>query len=138
MPSIPLAIKKILRLSPFIVLCSILVVTWYKVIIQGYPGTIEYYLASGLVVLNLLIYFVRFRYGIMLTGILLSVGLLGILSFYPVKMQTYFGVTIGTVEIRTPDMEISFLLILLLYLVVNANSIWHFMISRREKRSNGK
>lgn len=116
--------RKFLRSVPFAIICIILFTTWYKFSIHEYFPIREHYWALGFAVLNLIIYFIKFKYGVLFTGIVIVLGIFGILIFYPLKMLSNYGITIGAFDINTPYMEMSFWLILFLYLGINARYIW--------------
>lgn len=122
-------IKKIVRTVPFIILGLILITTWYKIIKHENIAIGEHYLVLGAVILNLLLYLIKFKYGVVLIGILLCLGIFGLLVFTPLKSLTNYGLAIAKVEINTPYMQWGLFLLLILYLVLNGAYVWK-MFSR--------
>jgi hypothetical protein len=130
--------KKLIRLSPFIILVIILIITWYKFLTHQNVPVAEHYWALGLICVNIALYFIRFVYGIILTGVILCLGLFGLIVFSPLKSVTYYGVTVSGTEIRTPYIAPTILILLLIYIAVNANAFMHFYLSLKEMNKRSK
>ncbi len=118
-------LNKIVKVIPFILLIIISINTWYKFFTHVNVPILEHYFAIIAVVINIILYFVKYKYGILLTGIILIFGIFGLLVFMPVKSLEYYGITISGIDINTPYLEWKIFLILLLYLVINASYIWN-------------
>ena len=126
---------KLIRLLPFVILVIILMNTWYRFFTRQNTPLVEHYWALGFVLSNGILYFVNFRYGILLTGLILCLALFGIIVFDPLKTTTYYGMTIAGTEIRTPYIVPVFLLLLLVYISVNAKAFMNFYLDYMDRKN---
>lgn len=107
-------------------LVIIVVNTWFSMLTGQNRPVQEHYWGLALVLLTAVMYFIKFRYGILMTGISLLLGLFGLVVFLPLKSVTYYGITIGGVEIRTPYIVPTIFVLILLYAAVNGSSLVKF------------
>lgn len=114
---------KIVRLIPFIILWILLITTWISIWKGNYIGTLKHQIALMMLIINLVVYFFRFKLSLMLTGlilILLTFNLIAV-SFRIEATSFYFG--IGGIELSTPYIQGWSLLLLILYLCINLNYV---------------
>src|SRR5262249_39691142 len=85
-------IQKLISLIPFLIVCGCVVASWVDFLFNGYAAEPAHYLALGLVAVNAVVYFIRFRVGIWMTGGILLVGIANVVSFTAaIATFTVFG-----------------------------------------------
>jgi hypothetical protein len=126
---------KLFRLLPFLILVAFLLYTGYKCLAKESVPISEHNWALALICANALLYLVNFKYGILLTGIIVLLAIFGVVVFTPLKSLTNYGITIFGIEISTPFMAPPMLLIFLLYVGVNLKSFMNFYIDRNLKKT---
>lgn len=126
---------KIFKLTPFIVLVLIVINAWHAIFSENDVITYEHYLALAVLAINLFLYLVKFKIGLLLTGLVLCLGTFGVLLFYPIKILSYEGIVIGKILIRTPFMNMNIFLLLIYYFVVNGGYILNLYHESRNKSS---
>ncbi len=124
----------ILRVTPFLILSIILAYTWYIILTTEYFSTIRHIIALVLFLGNLLLYFFRFRYAVLLTGAILILATFNLLAFFPDIMSTSYFIKIGSVEIATPSIQWKPLLLLVFYCIVNFNFLINLYLDFKEKK----
>jgi hypothetical protein len=126
---------KLLRLLPFIILVVFLSYTGYKCLARENVPIPEHYWALALICANALLYWWNFKYGILLTGVILLLAMFGFIVFTPLKSLTNYGMTIAGLEISTPFMAPSMLLIFFTYIGVNFKALMNFYIDRKLRKT---
>jgi hypothetical protein len=104
--------KKLLTLIPFLILIGISIYAIIEFISTPYVATWQHYLAFCLTGINGILYFVRFRPAVLATGIILVLGTINLLSFFPETVTS--GLRFGSFE--TPRIQLSMLGLLVLYI----------------------
>jgi len=126
--------KLIVRIIPLLILGIILVYTWYTILTTEYYATVRHILALVLFAGNLILYFFRFRYAVLLTGVILILGTFNLLAFFPDITSTSFFVKIRDVEIATPSIQWKPLLLLIFYCTVNFNFLVNLYLDYRDRK----
>jgi hypothetical protein len=128
--------RKLIAALPFIAVCVIMLYTWIEFATNMYLPTWRQYLALALVIVNVVVYFVRFRQAILLTGIILALATVNLLCFFAIIQTSW--ITIGSVS--TPGIQLWSLLILGGWFAVNYSNLinWYldFQEARKKKRPN--
>jgi hypothetical protein len=132
-----MAPKKFIHAIPFLVTCIILVYTWYVIISLNYSATLKQQIGLGIGILNLSIYIVRFKYGIIGTGLLLLLATFDFIVVFPVVTSYGWFIRFGETEIKTPSIEWRSLLLLILYFILNTGyliNLYHdYKVSKSSK-----
>jgi len=123
--------KRVLEVTPFVILALIISYTWYLILTTDYFATIRHQIALALIVANLILYFFSFRYAIFLTGIILLLATFNKIALFPRIESTSFFVKIGGKEFETPSIQWRMLLLLIGYLIINF-SFWLQVFGRRK------
>jgi hypothetical protein len=116
--------KKLLQLSPFLILSILMCNTWGTIAISHHFITPSHLFALGLFIINLIFYFFKFRIAIILTGIFIILSIFNVIALFPdIKSESYF-IKIGGKEISTPMIEWSSFFLLVIYIIVNVRYIF--------------
>ena len=113
----------------------ILIYTWYIILTTEYFATTRHIIALALWAINGLLYFLRFRYAVVLTGIILVLATFNLLAFFPDIVYTSYFVTIGRAKISTPSIQWQPLLILIFYCIVNYSFLIGLYDDYQDRRS---
>jgi hypothetical protein len=124
----------ILKATPFLILIIILGYTWCIIMTTDYFATTKHIIALILALCNLVLYFLRFRYAIFFTGIILILASLNLLAFFPDMVSTSYFIKIGNIEVATPSIQWKLLLIFVFYCIVNFNFLINLYLDYKEKR----
>ena len=111
--------KKILQMTPYILVGVILCVTWFKLITTDITATIKHYSALIAFVGNGLLYLIKFRLGIVVTGVLLAVATFNIVALFAVTTTHSYFIRFGSMELAFPSIQRLPLLIFAIYLTIN-------------------
>jgi hypothetical protein len=104
-------IQKIVSLIPFMAMLGCLAATWINFIFGDYIASSRHFITLGLVLLNCILYFIRFRPGIWMTGAILFFGIANVISLSS-------GVNTFSV-MGSPQIESRSFMILILYGVID-------------------
>ena len=131
-----MANKKFLYAIPFFIICIILIYTWYIIISLNYPPTLKQQIGLGISIINLLLYLMRFKYGIILTGLLLLLATFDCIVLFPIVTSYGYFIHIGAIEIKTPAIEWRSLLLAILYFIFNTTYLINLYNDYRRFKSN--
>ncbi len=128
--------NKIISAIPFFTISIITLYTCFEIIATDYIATVKHYVAFILILINGVSYFIQYKFSIILTGIILILATVNLLSFYTVTQTSSVGINLGNIQIRTPEIQLWSLLILLLYSIINFNLVidWYANIKKRGKK----
>jgi hypothetical protein len=121
---------KIFRLIPFIILCFIVFNTWILFLTTDYIANWRHYILLALLLINIVLYFTRFKQALLLTGVILI-----LCTFYllpPFKALESSFINIGQVSI--PWIEYWSFLILIIYFAINLKLLIEFYLDFKEKK----
>lgn len=124
--------KRIVSSIPFLIISLIVLYTWFQIITTEYIATWRHYVALALVVINVGLYFVRYKQAVLLTGIILILATVNLLSFFTI-IQTS-GLTI--MGVSTPEIQLKSLLLLVIYCAINFNLLMNWYLDMKEERAN--
>ncbi|KAA5536448.1 hypothetical protein F0919_01925 [Taibaiella lutea] len=110
--------RKFLALTPFVAIGVILVCSWYEMLsVYHYASTIKYIaLAFGI---NMIVYFLKFRYGIILTGIFLVLATINLTPLFVTTVNS----SVKIAGIVLPPVDWRVFLLLIYYFIIN-RSYW--------------
>lgn len=122
--------KRIILWAPFIILGLIVLYTWFKILTTEYFATLKHQIALGLFLLNFVLYTFRFKYGVLLTGVILVLATFNQIAIYPDIESTSFFIKIAGAEFATPSIQWKtfFLFILYLFIVI---SVWRDIFGKK-------
>ncbi|WP_162903361.1 hypothetical protein [Taibaiella koreensis] len=104
---------------PFVILGVLLIICWFNLLKNNITPTIQHDAALVLFFLNLLIYFIRFRPGLLLTGILLLLATLNIVNIFAETLTDSLFIGLGRQKLVMPPINGNCFLLLLAYIIIN-------------------
>jgi hypothetical protein len=111
--------QKLLRLVPFFILFIILIFAWKEMLTVTHVARIRHLIAASLFVINIVLYFFSFRYGTLLTGIILFLATFNLAAITCTIWAKAYFIIIAGLEISTPYIQPWSLLVLIVFLVIN-------------------
>lgn len=96
---------RFLRCVPFILLCMSCLVAVFDFWDNGVPPNWQDFVAYCLVGANAILYFSRFGYAVIFTGIIIFLWTFNVLTFFRVVQYESCGMRIGHVEFLTPNIQ---------------------------------
>lgn len=121
-----------LRIIPFLIIFLIISYTCFEILKAEYVFTTKHYLAIALIVINGILYFVRYKIAILLTGIILLLATFNVINIFTSVNLDAFGIKIGDKPIGTPPMQLWSLLILIIYFFINLRYVFTWKSRRNE------
>lgn len=129
---------KIIGSIPFISICIIISFSWFEIITTEYAATWRHYTALILVLINMIIYFIRYKQAVIFTGIIFILATFNLLSFFMVVRTSSLGINIGASKISTPEIQLLSLTLLTIYCIINFNFLTDWYMEQKEKKANKK
>lgn len=129
---------KLINAIPFLIIVLIMLYTWFEIITTEYLATWQHYLTMILLIINGVLYFVRFRAAVLFTGIVLLLASFNLLTFYTITKTTSIGFNTGGSTIATPGIQWWSLLILIVYVFINFNLLADWYLDLKESRNQKK
>jgi hypothetical protein len=126
--------KIALRVSPFIILGGILAYTWIIIFSTEYMAMARHIALLFLFLINLVVYFFRFRLALIGTGVILLLATSGFLGLLPDIETNSFGIRLGSLNIKTPGINWESLALLIVYLVVNGGYLVDVYFEYKERK----
>jgi hypothetical protein len=103
-----------------------------EILFTEYVATWRHFLALGLIIFNVILYFVRFRVAIALTGVTLLLATFNLLAF-SVVIRTFQLKLFG---VLTPEVQLISLLLLIVYCVLNFDFLVEWYLDYQEAKDN--
>ena len=129
---------KIIGSIPFLIITVIVLYTWVEIINTDYVATVKHYITLALVVMNGICYFMRYKTAIILTGLILVLSTFNLLSFYVETQTSSIGLNLGGTQIRTPEIQLWSLLLLVLYSILNFSTLVNWYLDKQEVKHKVK
>lgn len=123
--------NRILPSIPFLIISLIVLYTWFEIITAEYIATWRHYVALALVAVNAVLYFVKYKQAVLLTGIILILATFNLLSFFAIIQTSCLGFG----SITTPDIQLKSLLLLVIYCVINFNILLNWYLDMKEAKA---
>jgi hypothetical protein len=123
--------NKFTRLTPFLVIAIILSYTWYVIITNEFFATTKHQIALGIFVVNIAVYFIKFKYGVLLTGLFLILATFNLLALFPEIIYSSFFLGIRGKGFSTPSIQGKSLLLFIFYLILNARYLMDLYFDSR-------
>ena len=115
-------IQKFVSLIPFFAICGCLLASWVDFIFGGYIASPVHYATAAVVILNGILYFIRFKVGIWMTGGILLAGIANVISFY-------HGASTFSV-MGSPQIETRSFFILIVYGIIDFGIFGHLLFRK--------
>ena len=128
--------KQLWQISLLPIVGVILAITWVNIATTDYYATIKHWLALTLVMINVGVCFYRFTYGVIMLGVILLLGTLSLIAFFPQIESTSYFIRIGNKEISTPHIQWKLLLMLVYYFICNASFLIDLYAEYKERNEN--
>ena len=124
------SIREFTGTLPFCILCTVAIFTVYKIGLQNLTTT--YILTLALLALNIILYIVRYKIGILFNFLIFLLSIANLITpYYEITTSSYF-VTKSKIGI-TPPMEMRSFGLFLIYFVINFKLLrkyFYFVIDR--------
>ncbi|HVV02906.1 MAG TPA: hypothetical protein VHC96_01735 [Puia sp.] len=110
--------KQLIRMTPYFIWVLLMLYTWGEILFTEYFFASRHIMALVLFLLNLVLYFVRFNIGVIVTGIAILLGTFNLLALFPDISSFSFYIKLRA-SISFPPIDWRSLLLLILYLMIN-------------------
>lgn len=128
--------EHVLLLIPYLALWIKTLPAWITFCTTEYVATWEHLLALVLLLINLVLYYWRFRVGVMMTGGILLLTSFHLLTFGFIRSRTSVSITWMGKTGETPPIEAVAFLLLLLWIIIHLVYALKRHIARREELNN--
>lgn len=125
--------KFTLSIIPFAIIFTLISITWITLIYNNLNPTYKHLLAVILVILNLIAYLKNYLIALGITGIIILLGVFSLISFNVELISNSFTLKIGSLILRTPQLNKYSVLILIIYIIINRNILKKFISRIFEK-----
>ena len=122
---------------PYLLTVIVLIYTWSVIVTTDYYATLKHQIALILVLINLGIYFFKFDYGIVFTGILLLLATFNFIALFPDIVSSSYFIRIADKEIATPTIQGKSLLLMIVFLVLNFGYLIEMYANYKYTKKNG-
>ncbi|MHA4811560.1 hypothetical protein ACX0G9_25920 [Flavitalea flava] len=123
--------NRLLPAIPFLIISLIVLYTWFEIITTDYMATWRHYVALTLVAINAVLYFVRYKPAILLTGLILILATFNLLSFFSITQTA--GLTI--MGVSSPEIQLKSLLMLVIYCAINYYLLINWYLDMKEEKA---
>jgi len=115
-----------------------LVYTWYIIMTTDYFATLKHQVAIGLFLAALILYFIKFKYGIIFTGLFFILATFNAIVIFPVIISSSYFVKIGDTEISTPSIQWKSFLLLILFFVCTGRYLSNLYTAYKDKKDHSE
>lgn len=122
---------RIISAIPFLIISLVVLYTWFEIITTEYIATWRHYVALALVAINAVLYFMRYKPAVLITGLILILATINLLSFFTIIRTS--GLTI--MGVSTPEIQLRSLLLLVIYCVINFNLLINWYLDMKEEKA---
>lgn len=126
--------NKIIKEIPILILSSIIVYTWIIIMSTNYYPTIKHKIGLCLFIVISILYFLKFKYGIISTGMFLILASLNIVAIFPKMISTSYFVKIGEFELSIPPLQLKSILLLIIFFICTGNYLKEIYSTCRQNR----
>jgi hypothetical protein len=128
--------RKILIFIVLGIIGILLIYTWFTFIFTNARATFNHYLGLLLFVpLIYICYVKKITLLVILTGLYLILGTINIISFLPFISSSSFGISIGSFPIQTPGLNGYSLTLLILYSILNFDTLTDLYLDYKQSKS---
>jgi len=121
--------NRIITAIPFLIISLVVLYSWFEIITMEYIATWRHYAALALVAINAVLYFVRYKPAVLLTGLILILATFNLLSFFTI-IQTSGLVIMG---VPTPEIQLKSLLLSVIYCAINFDVLVNWYLDMKEE-----
>ena len=130
--------QKILLLIPLTIVTGLLVYSWATILFTDVVATWRHYLALALFIGLIYLFFKSFKKTVLATGIYLIFGTCNLLTLTPSVTTNSYGMRIGSLELWTPTFQLLSFSILVLFFVLNFDTLINIRLDYQEARQAKK
>ena len=130
--------QKILLLIPLTIVTGLLVYSWATILFTDVVATWRHYLALALFIGLIYLFFKSFKKTVLATGIYLIFGTCNLLTLTPSVTTNSYGMRIGSLELWTPTFQLLSFSILVLFFVLNFDTLINIRLDYQEARKAKK
>lgn len=111
--------KKLIHLLPFLLLLLLVLYTSYSIIFQNNFISIKHIIGLSLIIFNSTLYFYKFKFGVIVTGIIYILSMLNVIALFPTIIYKSYFLRIGDIKISTPFLEVRIIIFFVIYMILN-------------------
>jgi hypothetical protein len=126
--------KKILLLVPLTIIAGFLIYTWTTFLLTDISPSWRHYVGLSLFAAIIFMYFKTFSGTIMATSAFLLLGTINLLTLTPSVTSDSYGIRIGSVELWTPTFQLLSFGLLILYCILNFDTIVNIYLDYKEAK----
>jgi hypothetical protein len=130
--------QKILLFIPLAIIGALLIYSWTIILFTDVEATWRHCLALVLFVGLIYLFFKNFKKTVLGTGLYLIFGTCNLLTLTPSVTTNSYGLRIGTLELWTPTFQLLSFGILLLYFILNFDTLINIRLDYIEARQAKK
>src|SRR5579862_1735270 len=130
--------QKILLLIPLTIVAGLLIYSWATILFTDVVATWRHYLALALFIGLIYLVFKSFKKTVLATGIYLIFGTCNLLTLTPSVTTNSYGMRIGSLELWTPTFQVLSFGILMLFFVLNFDTLINIRLDYQEARQAKK
>lgn len=125
--------SKIYQLLPFIGIGIILCYSLYSFIFGVYDYSLRHILALILFCVNIIVYIIDFRKGVLATGLLILLSLFNLVTLFPSIFNFYLSID-SVIRTSNPGIDPRVLLLLILFCICNFSLLFYIFFERKTDR----
>ena len=133
-----MAKQKILLLIPLVIIGGLLMYTWIIFLSSKAVAGWRQYLSTALFVVLVFLFFKNFKASVFGAAFYLVLCSFNLLALAPSLVSNSYGLGIGSMEIWTPKFSLLAFGLLLLFLVLNFDTLVNIYLDYKEKKEQRK
>ena len=126
--------QKILILLPLLVIGGLIIYSWIIILFTNVMATWQHWTALLLFIVIAFLFFKNFKWAVLATGVYLILGTINLLSLTPSVITNTYGIKIGSVEIWTPSLQLLSFGLLVLFAILNFDTLTDMYFDFTEKK----
>lgn len=135
MPSLVNKHSRIYQLAPFLIMGIILCYSWYCFVFGLNIYSLSHILALILFLVNIFVYAIKFRIGILATGVIILLCMFNVTTIFPSTLSAFLSIDLG-VRFSTPGIDLRVLLLLILYCICNSSLLFNILFEKKISASS--
>ncbi len=130
--------QKILLLIPLTIIGGLLIYTWSTILFTDIMATWRHYLTIVLFIVLIFLFLKNFKRTILATAFYLILGTCNLLTFTPSVTFNSYGLRIASIEIWTPTFQLLSFGLLILFSILNFDTLVNIYLDYKEARGQQK
>jgi len=126
--------QKIFLFIPLIIIAGLLIYSWITFLLMNIIPTWKHYLALGLFIILLIVYFKSPRKATIVTGVYLLLGVFNALAITPIITIHWFQIF----GVNTPAFQLLPTVLFILYLFLNFDTLAEMYLDYKEGKASKK